>query len=61
MRIFVNNRVESTEATVTGLQSAHSYELLLLAGRDNETEQIGVRMTASTSTETTLADSTGTI
>ena len=61
MRIFVDNRVGPTEATVTDLQSAQSYELLLLAGRDGETEQVGVRMTATTSSSVNSADNSGAI
>ena len=54
-----NYRVASTEATVTGLSASQSYELLLLAGRDGETEQVGVRMTATTSLSVNTADNSG--
>ena len=53
--------VASTEATVTGLSASQSYELLLLAGRDGETEQVGVRMTATTSSSENTADNSGAI
>ena len=45
---FVNTSVALTDATVTGLETSKAYELLLLAGRDGETEQVGVRLTART-------------
>ena len=53
---FVNTSVASTDATVTGLETSKAYELLLLAGRDGETEQVGVRLTASTSSADYVGD-----
>ena len=44
---------------MTGLEASRSYELLLLAGRDGETEQVGVRLTASTTSSSDGVDSDG--
>ena len=50
---------EGTKATLSDLTPATTYEILILAGRDEEPEQLGARLSATTADEPNTAATPG--